>query len=207
MPIELAKIKLERVHKLEALEQNDYIYHRIPGMAGDLAQNLGRSSIRILISGIFYGREARKSLEKLRKVYVKREKVDFVADIVGQYYVGKVIIDRLDVRETASEPDQLSYKLTISEYVEPSKSASAGSGSSARAGSGRIPGAAAVNKSVKALAKSLLDTAALPNTLRKGSLPKLTNPIKPLKGSLDSVSESGKALTKSMDAMKSLFGA
>lgn len=53
MAIEIAGIQLNRVHKIETIEQNNFVYHQIPGKQGNLVQNFGRDSVKLQIKGIF----------------------------------------------------------------------------------------------------------------------------------------------------------
>lgn len=119
MPIEIANIALSRIHRIVTQERADFVAHRIPGLAGDLVQDMGRASVHLRIDGIFYGKKAKDDLDKLRNVYKDRKPVDFIADIVGQAYFSQVIIEQLEVRQIAEEQDQFSYQLTIAEYVPP----------------------------------------------------------------------------------------
>lgn len=192
MPIQIADLTLSRVHRIVTLEEAAFVAHRVPGAAGDVLQNLGRRSARLRIEGIFFGPEARSGLEGLRALYVAREPVDFIADIVGQTYVSKVALDRLEVVEAAEDPEQFSYSLTVAEYVEPPPQGSA---------------LDTVNDGVKMEAQALLDIAALPDALALGSLPEVTNPFAPLKSALDPVAEASKALHESMAGLKLLLGA
>ena len=121
MPIEIDGIKFPRVHRVVTSEQAAFVQHRIPGLDGNLVQNMGRNSVRLQIDGIFYGPTASDSLDKLRGVHLKREPVDFIADVIGSAYAGKVTLDHLDVTQAAHEPDQFSYTLIVSEYIEPPK--------------------------------------------------------------------------------------
>ena len=58
MPIEIANIPLPRVHRVVSQERADFISHRIPGLAGNVVQDMGRQSVRLRIDGIFYGAKA-----------------------------------------------------------------------------------------------------------------------------------------------------
>ena len=119
MPIEIAGISLPRIHRIATRERADFISHRIPGLDGNVVQDIGRHSARLHIEGIFYGTKAKDDLEALRDVYKKREPADFLADIVGQAYFSQIIVETFEVRQAADEPDQFSYWLTIAEYVPP----------------------------------------------------------------------------------------
>ncbi|EKU99385.1 hypothetical protein Lepto7375DRAFT_1412 [Leptolyngbya sp. PCC 7375] len=173
MPIELAKIQLDRVHKVDTLERAALVHHQVPGLEGNITQNLGRNSVRLQIEGIFYGTSAEDDLETLRKAYKQREPVDFLADIVGRAYFSQVVLEQFDVLQAAQAPEQFSYRLTIAEYVPPKPSA--------------IADAAAVDQAIQSQAQLLLDVATLPEALSMGSLPALTNPAEPLQGALNQI--------------------
>ncbi len=191
MAIEIDGIKFPRVHRITTLEQAALVYHRIPGQEGNTVQNLGRDSVSLQIEGIFYGAEASESLDKLRGVLLKREAVDFIADILGTSYTGKVILDRLEVTQAAQEPDQFSYTLVVSEYVPPPQQAL---------------GAKAIDAQVKVDAQALLDIASLPDALSLGSLPELTNPFTPLKNALDPIQAATTGLIDSVGSLKDILG-
>ena len=192
MAIELGGIQFPRVHRIVTLEQAALVYHRIPGQAGNLVQNLGRDSVRLQIEGIFYGPQAQESLARLRDLYLKRTPVDFVADITSGAYAGRVTLDRLDVTQAADAPEQFSYVLIITEYVPPPK-----------------PGmnTMLIDQKVKLNAKQMLDLAILPDALLLGSTPELTNPIVPLQGALEPVRSASGGLLSAMDGMKKILGA
>ncbi len=190
MPIELGGVRFPRVHRIVTLEQAAFAYHRIPGQDGNLVQNLGRDSVRLQIEGIFYGEQAKDGLAKLRNIYLKRTEVDFVADITGDAYVGKVTLDRLDVTQAADAPDQFSYILIVSEFVPPPK---------------QKVDTAAIDKKAKLNAAATLELAALPDSLSLGAAPEVTNPFQPLSSALQPVQSATEALAGSMEGMNELL--
>jgi coenzyme F420-reducing hydrogenase delta subunit len=192
MPIQLADLTLNRVHRITTLEQSAFVHHRVPGSTGDVLQDMGRRSVRLRIDGICVGGTAKEDLDALRGLYTAREPVDFIADVVGQTYVSRVALDRLEVWDSADEPEQFSWTLTVSEFVEPPKSDTAAMD--------------AVNAAITADAAALLDVASLPDALALGSLPEISNPFEPLNGALVPVADGAKGLTQSMAGLKMLFG-
>ncbi len=120
MAITIGGLTLEDIHKVETAENARFIFHPIPGMNGSVSQNLGRTTVKLLIEGIFYGPQRQQNLNMLRYHYLNRQPLDFITDVVAQAYVGKVIIEFLDVSETAEYPFQFTYCIIISEYVRPS---------------------------------------------------------------------------------------
>ena len=55
MPIEIGDITLSRIHKMTTIEQANFASHRIPGLDGNVVQNMGRDSVRLQIEGIYFG--------------------------------------------------------------------------------------------------------------------------------------------------------
>jgi hypothetical protein len=192
MPIHLADLTLNRVHRIVTLEESAFVHHRVPGAAGDVLQDLGRRSVRLRIEGICFGDTAADDLDALRGLYTAREPVDFIADVVGQTYVSRVALDRLEVAETAAEPGQFSWTLTVSEYVEPPA-----------AGAAALE---AVNASVALDAGALMDIAALPDMLQFGSLPEISNPLPPLQESLNHVYQTAQYLQEAAGPLRILLG-
>jgi hypothetical protein len=192
MPIQIADLTLNRVHRIVTLEESAFVHHRVPGSAGDVLQDLGRRSVRLRIEGICYGAAARDELETLRGLYTAREPVDFIADVVGQTYVSRVALDRLEVAESAADPRQFSWTLTVSEFVEPPARGTAALD--------------AVNASIAADACALMDIATLPDALAFGSMPEISNPFEPLRGALAPVSEGVQALQASTAGLRALLG-
>jgi Prealbumin-like fold domain/DNA circularisation protein N-terminus len=190
MPIELAKIQLNRVHQIDTLERAALVHHAVPGLEGSLTQNLGRDSVRLRIEGIFYGLQANQDLETLRKAYKQREPVDFLTDIVGQAYFSQVLLEQFEVFQSAQFPEQFSYRLTIAEYVPPKKNAAANQ--------------AAVKKAIKKQATALMDIATLPDALTMGSIPELTNPAAPLNGAVDQVATALSGINGPMAGLSAL---
>jgi hypothetical protein len=167
MSIEIAKIPLPRVHRIVTQERADFMSHRIPGLSGNIVQDMGRRSVRLQIDGIFYGKKAKDDLDALRKVFKDRKPVDFLADLVGQAYFSQVVIEQLDVRQAATEPDQFSYQLTVVEYVPPPKDANA------QANKVSIDAKLALNS------KNFMLAIQVPDLL---SVPNFGDPTLPLKG-------------------------
>lgn len=192
MPIKLDDIQLDHVHCIETLEQNNFVYHQIPGRQGSVAQGLGRSSVRLRLQGICYGIKALERLEKLRKISSQQKPVIFAADIIGQAYFSKVIVEQFEVIQSTSDPEQFSYNLTVVEFAEP-------------ASGGASQDIAGVSASVKNDAASLMNAADLPDALQMGFMPEVTNPVEPLKASLEPVKEAITGLDDAVSDLKSLF--
>ena len=191
MSVELAGIRLDHTHKIKTLEGAAFVSHRIPGLEGNVVQDIGRDSVQLQVEGIFYGATSQADMEALRDVYKAREPVDFLAEIVGQAYFGQIILERFQVFQTAEEPDQFNFVLTISEYVEPPEPEQA-------------PDFSAVDQDILDEAQAFMDLATLPDML--GSIPEVTNPISPLSSSMDEVNKATKNLDAATTGLKTIFG-
>ncbi len=193
MPIQLGDLTLSRVHRIVTLEDSAFVHHRIPGGAGHVLQDLGRGSVRLRIEGICFGPAARADLEALRALHTAREPVDFIADVVGQTYVSRVALDRLEVAESAGDPEQFTWALTVVEHVEPPPQGAAA--------------LAAVDAAIAVDAAALMEIAALPDMLAFGSLPDVTNPFAPLRDTLTPVAAAAKGVQSAAAGLRALLGA
>jgi hypothetical protein len=119
MAVEIGTVSLDQLTHVEVRERADIVRHRVPGLDGDLSQALGRPSVEVAISGIFFGDTAADDLGKLRKIYLDRKPVDFLADAVGDGYFTQVLIANLSVAQRAGETDQFDFTCEVVEYVEP----------------------------------------------------------------------------------------
>jgi hypothetical protein len=119
MPITLAGIKLTGVQNIRTNENRALVRHRIPGLEGDLIQDLGRRPVSISFDGIFKGKEALKDIEKLRQKFKKKEAIAFVSDITDSTDVTEVVIDNLRVTEVAGKANHYRYYLVLEEYIPP----------------------------------------------------------------------------------------
>jgi hypothetical protein len=126
--IEVGGVTLENVTHVAVRERARLVHHAVPGLAGDLTQALGRSSVEVDVRGIFYaesadeeeGLQARQDkLQQLRDLHLDQTPVDFFADAVGQAYFTQVLVTRLDVSQRAGAPNEFEYACVLREYVEP----------------------------------------------------------------------------------------
>jgi hypothetical protein len=92
----------------------------VPGLAGDLHHDMGRASLVVRLRGTLAGDEARDTfLKELREKFQAGEPVDFIADIVNESDLERVVIAHFDVAERAGDPDGFHYDIVLREYVEP----------------------------------------------------------------------------------------
>ena len=125
MALELGGISLTHLVEIRVQERARVVRHAGPGIEGDYTQMLGRSSVVVHIEGIFYGADAFDQLSSLREAYLSRTPVDFFTEIVGEGYLGQVVIASLHIAQRAGYLDQFSYACSVIEYVEPPEPVSA----------------------------------------------------------------------------------
>ena len=92
----------------------------VPGLSGDLHQDLGRGALEVELFGSLSGDEARDAfLKELRGQFLAGEPVDFVADIVNESELEQVLIASFMLDESADRPGEFRYRLVLREYTEP----------------------------------------------------------------------------------------
>lgn len=119
MAVQIGGIELTKLTEVAVRERARIVHHTVPGLAGDLAQALGRPSVEVALRGIFFGAEAANQLGELRALHLGHQPVDFFADAVGEGYFSQVLITRLEVSQRAGEFDQFNFSCEAVEYVEP----------------------------------------------------------------------------------------
>lgn len=108
------------IERIASLESRRLAALPVPGLSGDLHQDLGRGALAVEISGSMVGDEARDELLKeLRAKFEEGEPVDFVADIVKESKLEQVLIEELEFEESSSAPDTFRYRIVLREYTEP----------------------------------------------------------------------------------------
>lgn len=92
----------------------------VPGLSGDLHHDMGRQAMCVEIAGALYGDEARDGfLKALREKFLLGDPVDFVADIVGESELERVLIEGFELEEAAALADTFLFRLRLREYTEP----------------------------------------------------------------------------------------
>jgi len=109
-----------KIETLNAVETRRTARLPVPGLSGDLQQDLGRGAMGVQITGSLTGDEARDEfLTSLRDHFYAGEPVDFVADILEEAELEQVLIERFDVAASNTAPGVFSYSLVLREYTEP----------------------------------------------------------------------------------------
>jgi hypothetical protein len=116
----IAAWEVPRIARIASGESRRIAFLPVPGLIGDLSQDLGRGALVVEISGSLYGDEPRDEfLKQLREAFLAGEPVDFIADIVNESQLEQVLIESLDLEESAANPDECFYRIRLCEYTEP----------------------------------------------------------------------------------------
>jgi len=109
-----------RIERIAAAESRRLAVLPVPGLSGDLHQDLGRGALAVEVVGSLMGDEARDEfLKQVREKFLAGEPVDFVADIVKESELEQVLIETLEVEEVAGAADSFRYRIVLREYTEP----------------------------------------------------------------------------------------
>jgi hypothetical protein len=171
----LGEWELPRVERVELLESRRLARLGVPGLAGDLHQDLGSHSLTVAVTGSLEGDQRRSDLlSSLQSAFLAGEPMPFVADIVESSELEQVVIVSFDIAETRESHGDTHYRIVLRQYVEPPPPPSAVSG---------LPDD--LLGDLTALAGSLMDAMDLPGLL--GDIPSLADPTEAIKPAMDQV--------------------
>lgn len=112
--------EVPRIREIRAAESRRLARLPVPGLSGDLHQDLGRNALVVEITGSLFGDEARDGfLKELRERFNAGQPVDFVADIVNEAELEQVLVEALTLEESGARPDQFDFTIRVREYTEP----------------------------------------------------------------------------------------
>lgn len=167
--------ELPCIQRVELQQTRRQVRLGIPGLAGDLHQDLGAESLTIAVTGSLAGDDRRNDLlDHLHQAFSSGDPQPFVADIVDSSELEDVVVVGFDVVETDEWTDAVRYRIVLRQYVEPPEPPSL----SPDLGVDDLAG-------LSDLAGSLLDGLDLPGLL--GSVPSLSDPSEPIKPAMESV--------------------
>lgn len=112
--------EVPRIERISTMEARRLAVLPVPGLSGDLHQDLGRGALVVQISGSLWGDEARDAfLKELREKFLTGEAVDFIADITNESELERVLIVSLSLDEQSDNADVFRYLIALREYTEP----------------------------------------------------------------------------------------
>ena len=181
------------IERIASFESRRLAVLPVPGLSGDLHQDMGRGALAIEIVGSLATDETRDTfLKDIREKFLAGEPVDFVADIAKESELEQVLIEELRFEEVASEADMFRYRIVLREYTEPPEPPAP------------LDLGAELGLDLDALAELGLDMLDLPALL--GDVPEVGEILEPLKPAAESLKEAVSAATTVLDPLKSLFG-
>ncbi len=123
----LDKWEIKGIQSISTTENRALIEHTIPGLAGNLLQDMGEVSTSIIIQGTLpHADDIRdKFLEEVRKKFVAGEPIPFMADIITETDVKEVVISNFQITEIAGSAEPCQYLINLKEYIPPPEPAAA----------------------------------------------------------------------------------
>ncbi|MGE4560917.1 MAG: hypothetical protein AB7E77_12010 [Desulfobulbus sp.] len=116
----LDSFELPCIESIRCLERRRLANHAVPGLSGDLYQDLGAESLRVEIVGSLQGDDKRDQfLETIREKFNSGEPLPFVADILTATELEEVVIEQLEIGEHNQWDRPMAYRLVLGRYVEP----------------------------------------------------------------------------------------
>jgi hypothetical protein len=165
----------------------------VPGLLGDIQQDLGAASLTVEICGSLQGDEARDDfLQSLRESFRAGDPVSFAADITNAAELDQVLIDELLLEEVNDSADGFHYRIVLREYVEPPAPPAPVDDLGADLG-GDLDGLASLG----------LDGLNLPDVL--GGLPDISNPVPAVQPALSAVQSGTAQVPDLLNGLKSVF--
>ena len=109
----LDSFELPCIESIRCLERRRLVHHSVPGLLGDLHQDLGEV-------GSLQGDERRDQfLETIREKFKAGIPLSFVADILTATELEEVVIEQLKIEERNQWDRPVLYCLVLRRYVEP----------------------------------------------------------------------------------------
>lgn len=182
------------IERIASVEQRRLAVLPVPGLSGDLHQDLGRGALAVEIAGSLSGDEARDTfLAEVRAKFLAGEPVDFVADIVAESELEQVLIEELRLEEVAGHPDSFRYAVVLREYTEPPEPPAPG-----------MDLGLELDPELDLLAGLGLDMLDLPAILP--SIPQLGDVLAPLQPAAEQLRETVAGAGALLDPLKKLLG-
>lgn len=111
--------EIRNVSNIRTSDQRSMVEMEIPGMEGNVFQNLGRAPVKISFEGSFQGKTAKSNLETLRLKFKQGEPIPFNSNISGAADVTKVLIEDLQIEDFPGMANRYGYTVVLREYREP----------------------------------------------------------------------------------------
>jgi hypothetical protein len=185
--------EVPRIERIESRERRRLARLAVPGLLGELQQDLGAGSLAVEIRGSLQGDEARDEfLTSVREKFRAGDPVSFVADITTATELDQVLIEELEVEELNQAAGGFRYRVVLREYVEPPEPPSPIDDLGSDLG-----------LELDDLASLGLDGLGLPDLL--GDIPALGDPVAPVQPALEGVKAATEQIPALLDGLKEKF--
>jgi hypothetical protein len=181
------------IERIGAFESRRLAVLPVPGLSGDLHQDMGRGAVAVEIVGSLATDDARDQfLKDVREKFLAGAPVDFVADIAKESELERVLIEELRMEEVADEADMFRYRIVLREYTEPP------------APPAGLDLGAELGLDLDALAALGLDALDLPGLL--GDVPQVGQILEPLKPAAEALKGAVSQVTGVLAPLGNLLG-
>ena len=116
--------EVRSIHDLSVSGKRRIVELQIPGLTGNVFQDMGRNPLRISFDGELAGPGAMSTLQELKSKFELKKPVPFSSDITTINDVTEVVIEDFSVRFTSSVVSGSLYSVVLREH----KSSSTGGG-------------------------------------------------------------------------------
>ncbi len=190
----LGEWELPCIERVELLESRRLARLGVPGLDGDLHQDMGLESLTVAITGSLQGDDRRSALlTELQGLVQAGDPVPFVADIVESSELEQVVIVGFEVVEADDWADAVRYRVVLRRYVEPPPPPSVAP---------ELPDD--MLEGISDLAGDLLEGLDLPGLL--GDVPALADPSEPIRPAMGTVREAVGSVPEMLGELRSALG-
>jgi hypothetical protein len=112
-------VQIRQISDIVTSDRRILVEHQVPGLEGNLFQNLGRAPVKISFRGNFQGEGSKEELARIRQKFKDGNPCSFNSDVTGISDVTMVLIEELQIFERSGEPNRFEYSIVLREYREP----------------------------------------------------------------------------------------
>lgn len=113
--------EIRSVNAMRIIDHRNLVELDVPGSSGNILQDMGSDSAKIIFSGEMTGKDSRDAIAKLRDKYEKNKPTEFSSSIATLADIDKVLIEELYIEQNAAHPNKYRYMVKLHEFVEHSK--------------------------------------------------------------------------------------
>ena len=103
--------EVRTVTTMKTLDHRNIVELDIPGSSGNVLQDMGCDSSKIIFTGEMTGKDSRDALEKLKNQYDNNKPMEFSSSISTLADIDKVLIEELYIEQSAPSRARLDIEL------------------------------------------------------------------------------------------------